>query len=133
MKATETIATLLFYPNRNPRLRLFALWYFTTLIILWNILGHTILGFEQSWAHPLVGVGTAILVQILLEWVDARAHSRHPRFAGGPTSFINFLPPAIIPGLAVAMLIYPNESLWPVAFGAAFSIASKVLFRAPVA
>src|SRR6185295_19801712 len=31
---TETFnTTLLFYPRKNPRLRLFALWYFTTLMI----------------------------------------------------------------------------------------------------
>ena len=132
MKPTETLTTLLFYPNRNPRLRMFALWYFTTLIVLWTVLGHTVLGFEQSWAHPLVGVAAACVVQVLLEWVDARARSRSPRFAGGITSFLNFLPPAIIPGTAVAMLIYPNQSLAPVAFAAALSIASKGLFRAPV-
>ena len=44
--------TLLFYPTKSPRLRLFALWYFTTLMIVWNVVGHTVLGFEQSWASP---------------------------------------------------------------------------------
>src|ERR1700674_3382984 len=29
--------TLLFYPNKNPKLRLFALWYFTMLMIVWNV------------------------------------------------------------------------------------------------
>jgi hypothetical protein len=132
MKATEAIATLYLYPQRNPRLRLFALWYFTVLITVWTIAGHTVLGFEQSWAHPLVGVAIACLTQVLLEWVDAQAHSRPLRFAGGFTSFVNFLPAAIIPGLACAMLIYPNERLWPVAFAAGLSIASKVIFRAPL-
>jgi hypothetical protein len=132
MKATETLATLYFYPRRNPKLRLFALWYFTALLIVWNLLGHTVLGFEQSWAHPLAAVATAILVQILLEWVDARANRRPLRFAGGWAAFVNFLPAAIIPGFACAMLLYPNERLFPVIFAAALSIASKVLFRAPV-
>lgn len=132
MKPTEMIATLHFYPNRNPRLRLFALWYFTILITAWNIAGHTVLGFEQSWAHPVVGVATACAMQFLLEWLDARAKGRPPRFSGGLAAFINFLPPAIIAGLAVAMLIYPNELLMPIVFAAALSIASKVMFRAPI-
>lgn len=124
--------TVLFYPNKNPKLRLFALWYFTTLMTVWNILGHTVLGFEQSWASPLVGVGTAIGVSLLLEWVDARVKKRQLRFAGGWKIFANFLPACVIPGFACAMLVYPNERLWPIAFAASFAMASKVLFRAPV-
>src|SRR3954465_2354710 len=80
MKAFNT--TLLFYPKNNPKMRLFALWYFTTLMIVWNVLGHTKLGFEQSWATPVVAVLTAILVSIFLDWVDARAKGRDVRFAG---------------------------------------------------
>lgn len=132
MKAGEAIMTLRFYPKRSPRLRLFALWYFTILITVWTILGHTVLGFEQSWAHPIVGVLTACGAQVLLEWVDARSNQRRPRFTGGGSSLVNFLPAAIIPGFACAMLIYPNESVLPVAFASALSIGSKVIFRAPV-
>ena len=124
--------TVLFYPNKNPKLRLFALWYFTTLMIVWNILGHTVLGFEQSWATPIVSVTVAILVQILLEIVDARASGRPTRFGGSAADFVNFLPAAIIPGFACGMLLYPNERLLPIAFATALSISSKVLFRAPV-
>lgn len=127
-----TNTTVQFYPKGNPKLRLFALWYFVTLMIIWNILGHTVLGFEQSWLAPVVGVGTALGMQFLLEWVDARARGRALRFTGGPGEFLNFLPAAIIPGFACAMLLYPNERLWPIAFAAALTIASKVLFRAPV-
>jgi len=132
MKTVETVTSRFFYPRGSPLLRLAALWYFTTLMIVWNVLGHTVLGFEQSWAHPLVGVGSACLVQILLEWTDARAKDRSPRYAGGIGPFLNFLPAAIIPGFAVSMLIYPNERLWPIVFAATLSIASKVLFRAPL-
>src|SRR4051812_33923213 len=56
--------TILFYPRNSPKMRLFALWYFTILMIIWNILGHTVLGFEQSWASPIVGIGTAIFMQM---------------------------------------------------------------------
>jgi enediyne biosynthesis protein E5 len=132
MKFEQVITTLNFYPNRNPKLRLFALWYFTTLITIWTILGHTVLGFEQSYAAPIVGVGVCCAMQFLLEWVDARGNGRPARFAGGAIPILKFVPPAIIPGLACAMLIYPNSRLWPVAFAAALSIASKVVFRAPV-
>lgn len=124
--------TVLFYPNKNPKLRLFALWYFTALLVVWNVLGHTVLGFEQSWATPVVSVLVAVAVQIILEVVDARSKGRAVRFAGSAGDFMNFLPAAIIPGFACGMLLYPNERLWPVAFAAALSVASKVLIRAPV-
>jgi hypothetical protein len=132
MKTPAFNTTLLFYPNRNPKLRLFALWYFTILIIVWNILGHTFLGFEQSHAAPCVAIGTAILVQFFLEWVDARAKNREVRWAGGWANFLNALPAALIPAFACSMLLYPNERLWPIIFAVALSIGSKVLFRAPV-
>jgi enediyne biosynthesis protein E5 len=132
MKASAFNTTVLFYPNKNPKLRLFALWYFTTLMIIWNVLGHTVLGFEQSWASPVVGVATAIFMQMLLDWVDAKAKNREVRFAGGIGNFLNFLPAAIIPGFACAMLLYPNERLWPIVFAVVLSIGSKVIFRAPV-
>jgi len=126
------LSTLSFYPNRNPKLRLFALWYFTILIVGWIILGVTMLGFEQSYAHPVTGVGAAVAMHFILEWVDARSKGRKLRFSGGWANFLNFLPPAIIPGVACSMLLFPNERLWPIAFAAGFSIASKVIFRAPI-
>jgi enediyne biosynthesis protein E5 len=124
--------TLLFYPTKSPRLRLFALWYFTTLMIVWNVVGHTVLGFEQSWASPLVAVFTAIAVSMLLDWVDARARGRELRFTGSLGDFLNFLPACLIPGLACAMLLYSNERLSPLVFAVVLSIASKLIFRAPV-
>lgn len=127
-----TFATLNFYPRKDPRMRFFALWYFTCLLTLWTILGDTVLGFEQSYAQPLTGVLTACAVAFLLEWLDARMNRRPPRFAGSWTNVVNFLPPCIIPGLACAMLIYANERLTPIIFAAALSIASKVIFRAPI-
>lgn len=132
MKAKAFNTTVLFYPKKNPKLRLFALWYFTTLMIVWNVLGHTVLGFEQSWATPLMAVVTAVGVSMLLDWVDARARNREVRFMEGLGNFLNFLPACLIPGFACAMLLYPNERLWPVVFAVVLSIASKVLLRAPV-
>ena len=132
-KTADTNTTLQFYPKRSAWRRYFALWYFTTLLIVWNILGHLFLGFEQSHIQPLVGLAAAIGLQFLLEWVDARANHRKPRFTGSWANFINSLPPAIIPGLALTMLLFPNERLMPVLFGVAVAIGSKVIFRAPVA
>lgn len=132
MKSPAFNTTVLFYPNKNPKLRLFALWYFMILMIVWNILGHTFLGFEQSHAAVLVTLGAAIFFQLFLEWVDARAKNREVRWAGGWGNFINALPAALIPGFACSMLLYPNEQLWPFIFAVALSIGSKVLIRAPV-
>src|SRR5215467_8860873 len=96
----DAITTLQFYPKRSAVHRYFALWYFTTLLIVWNILGHTFLVFDQSDLQSLVCVAVAIGFQILLEWIDARANNRKVRYAGSWADFVNFLPPAIIPGLA---------------------------------
>lgn len=133
MKTADPITTLQFYPKRSAIRRYFALWYFTTLLIVWNFLGHTVLGFEQSHLQSLVGLTTAIFFQFLLEWIDARVNNRTPRYSGSFEDLINFLPPAIIPGLALTMLLYPNEQLMPVIFGVGVAICSKVIFRAPVA
>jgi enediyne biosynthesis protein E5 len=132
MKVKAFNTTVLFYPRNNPKLRLFALWYFTTLMIVWNVLGHTVLGFEQSWATPLTAVLTAIGISMLLDWIDARIKNRELRFTGSLGSFLNFLPACLIPGFATGMLLYPNEHLWPVIFAVVLAMASKVIFRAPV-
>ena len=132
MKKKAFNTTVLFYPNRNPKLRLFALWYFTTLMIVWNLVGHTVLGFEQSWATPIVAITTAIAISMLLDWVDARAKDRELRFTGSVGAFLNFLPASLIPGFACGMLLYANERLWPVVFAVVLSIGSKVILRAPV-
>jgi len=132
MSGAATVTALQFYPQGSERLRLFALWYFATLLTLGTILGHTVLGFEQSWAHVVVGVATACGMQLLLEWVDARAQRRPPRYRGGLSALVNFLLPAYIPGQAIAILLYPNERLLPIVFAAILMIGSKVIFRAPV-
>ncbi|MFN0056796.1 MAG: enediyne biosynthesis protein UnbU [Planctomycetales bacterium] len=131
--SAPAVGTVSLYPQQKAGYRLFALWYFAILIVAWNVAGHTILGFEQAWAHPLVAVGAACLAQWFLEWVDARSKGRPTRYSGSAAAFFNFFPPAIIAGLACGMLLYPNERLWPTAFAAVLSIASKVLFRAPLA
>ena len=130
--ATHFNTTLMFYPAGDPKLRLFALWYFTALMILWNVLGHTVLGFEQAWASPPTAIATAVGVSMFLEWVDARARGRALRFTGNAGAFLSFLPACFIPGFACGMLLYTNERLWPLVFAVVVSIGSKLVFRAPV-
>ena len=110
-------------------MRLAALRRFATAITLLNVLGHTVLGFEQSLAQPVVALLTAYLSEILLETLESRRLGRKPRFLGPGTTFVDFLLSAHITGLAVAMLLYANDRLLPVAFAAAVAIASKHLFR----
>jgi hypothetical protein len=112
--------------------RLGGLRRFAIAITILNILGHTVLGFEQSWAQPLVALGTAYSLEFLLELLGAWSAGRAPAFAGGLRNLIDFFLPAHITALAVGMLLYANDRLWVVAFAAAVSIGSKVLFRAPV-
>ena len=114
-----------------PDLRLAALRRFAIAITVFNLLGHFWFGFEQSYAQPLVSLLTAYSMEMLLEWIDARVHRRVPRFLGGPVKLVNFLLSAHISGLAVAMLLYSNDRLLPVAFAAAVAIGSKYLLRAP--
>lgn len=105
---------------------------FALAITVLTALGHAVLGFEQSFAQPVVALGTAYFTQLLLEAVEAWAQQRRPRYAGGVGQLVDFLLSAHISALAVAMLLYYSDRLLVVAFAAATSIASKTLFRAPV-
>jgi hypothetical protein len=111
----------------DPRIK--ALRRFALSITVFNLLGHTVLGFEQSWLTPLVGIGTAYVVELLLETLDARLSGRPERWRGSAVDLVNFLLPAHIGGLACAMLLYGNERLWPTAFAATVATASKYLIR----
>lgn len=111
-------------------MRLGALRRFATAITVLNVLGHTVLGFEQSLATPVTAVLVAYATEILLELLESWRLGRKPRFLGGGTAFVDFLLSAHITGLAVSMLLYANERLLPVAFAAAVAIGSKYLFRA---
>ncbi|MFL6196665.1 MAG: RnfABCDGE type electron transport complex subunit D [Thermoanaerobaculia bacterium] len=110
-------------------MRLGALRRFATAITLLNVLGHTLLGFEQALATPVVALLAAYTTEILLEVLESRRLGRRPRFLAGGTAPIDFLLSAHISGLAVAMLLYANDRLLPVAFAAVAAIASKHLFR----
>lgn len=113
--------------DRNDRLA--GLRRFAIAITVLNILGHFVLGFEQSWAQPLVALAAAYAMEILLEIVDARLNRRPVRTGNTLRSWTDFLLSAHISGLACSMLIYSNEQLWPTAFAAATAIASKAVVR----
>ena len=118
--------------NWDQSTRLGGLRRFAVAITVLNILGHTVLGFEQSLAQPMVALLTAYGTEIGLELINAWSQRRRPQFAGGMVKLIDFLLPAHITALAVAMLLYANDRLWPIAFATATAIGSKALFRAPV-
>ena len=115
--------------EKKKDMRLAALRRFATAITLLNVFGHTVLGFEQSWATPFVALFAAYTTEILLEVIDAWRYGRKPRFLGGGTAPIDFLLSAHISGLAVSMLLYANDRLWPIVFAAVTAIASKHIFR----
>jgi enediyne biosynthesis protein E5 len=117
-------------PDRSDRLQ--ALRRFAVAITVLNVLGHTVLGFEQSWAQPLVALATAYAMELVIEAMNARAEGRRPGFAGGIGRLVDFLLPAHITGLAVAMLLYANDRLAPIAFATTVAIGSKFLVRVPV-
>ncbi len=110
-------------------LRLPALRRFAIAISALTVLGHGFLGFEQSIAHVFIALFTGYTLELLLEWIDARTHGRITRFSGGIKPLVDFLLPVHIGSLAVAMLIYPNEQLFPISFAIAVLVGSKYLFR----
>ena len=114
----------------SQKIRLAGLHRFAFAITVLNILGHGFLGFETSWAHPFAALATAYSLELLLEWVDARANGRIPRYrAGGRMGLVNFLLSPHISGLAVSMLLYSNQRLWPVVFATAVAVGSKTIFK----
>ncbi len=114
------------------RRRLGGLRRFAVAITILNLLGHTVLGFEQSWAQPLVALATAYSVECLLELLDAWGQQRRPRCLGSLGHVVDFLLSAHITGLAVAMLLYANDRLWPIAFAVTVALGSKLVLRAPL-
>ncbi len=105
---------------------------FAVAITVFNILGHTVFGFEQSWAQPLVSLAAAYCCELFCEWMEARKEVRRPRFLGSAQAFLDFLLPAHITGLAVAMLLYASDHLPPIVLASTIAIASKNTLRLKV-
>ena len=129
----QSSAELKQYSVGRPRTQQEALRRFAAAITILTIVGHGYLGFEQSMAQPVVALATAYGMQLLLEWIHAKTNGMTPRFYGGVGRFIDFLLPAHIAALAVAMLLYFNDRLWIVCFATSVAIASKFVLRVPTA
>jgi enediyne biosynthesis protein E5 len=97
-----------------------------------TIVGHVWLGFEQSWAQVLVSLATCYSIELALEAADAWSARRPLRFSGGPVALVDFLLPAHITALAIALLLYPGGRLEPIVFAGVVAVGSKAIFRAPL-
>jgi enediyne biosynthesis protein E5 len=109
-----------------------ALRRFAVSITALTIVGLTLLGFEQAYATPVVGVLTAYAVELVLETIEARVMRRPTRYAGSWVRLVDFLLPAHITGLACAMLLYANSDLWPIVFAVTVAVGSKYVVRVKV-
>lgn len=112
--------------------RLTALRRFASAITVLNVVGYSILGFEQAWILPIAALAATYSTELLLEIAEAHATGRRPRFFGSARQVVDFFLSAHISGLAVSMLLYPNARVLPVVFAAVVAIASKSVFRARV-
>ncbi|HYZ78518.1 MAG TPA: RnfABCDGE type electron transport complex subunit D [Gaiellaceae bacterium] len=112
--------------------RIAALRRFAASITVFTIAGAFFLSFEDSWAQPVVAMLTCYLLDLALETLDARCTGRPPRYAGGPKALVDYLLPAHITALSIALLLYPNSRLQPIVFACAVAVGSKFVFQAPV-
>ncbi|WP_326552326.1 enediyne biosynthesis protein [Micromonospora sp. NBC_01813] len=132
MTATTTTRPAPSAPRHDPKVTT-ALRRFAISISVLNILGYTVLGFEQPWIWPFVALATAYTVEIGLEMFGARSEGRAPRFLGnGVRGLVEFLFPAHITALAVNMLTYVNDQVVAMMFGVVVAIGAKWVLRAPV-
>ncbi|MEW1892942.1 enediyne biosynthesis protein [Streptomyces sp. NPDC085659] len=118
--------------KRDPRY--LALRNFAISMSVFNILGYTVLGFEQPWLWPIIAIVTGYVTEILLELLSSWAQRRSPRYQGkGFRGLYEFLLPSHITALAVNMLLYANNQILPVLFGVFVGVAGKHALQAPVA
>lgn len=119
-------------PRHDPKV-VTALRRFALSITIFNILGYTVLGFEQPWTWPLIALATGYTTEIVLEWIGARAEGRPARFRGnGFRGLMEFLYPAHITSIAMNMLIYVNDQVLVMMFGITVAVGAKWVLRAPV-
>ncbi|MFL6140070.1 MAG: enediyne biosynthesis protein [Frankiaceae bacterium] len=110
-----------------------ALRNFAFSITVFNIVGYTVLGFEQPWVWPFIALLVGYTTEIGLELIGSRAERRTPRFLGnGVRGVREFLYPAHITSLALNMLIYVNDRIMVMVFGVVVAIGAKWMLRAPV-
>jgi hypothetical protein len=117
--------------KRDPRY--LALRNFAISMSVFNVLGYTVLGFEQPWTWPLFALCVGYATEIAIELISARALGRRPAFAGnGLWGLYTFLLPTHITALACNMLLYANTLFWPIAFAVVIAIGQKAVLQAPI-
>jgi hypothetical protein len=117
--------------KRDPRYM--ALRNFAISMSVFNILGYTVLGFEQPWLWPILALAVGYAAEIVIELVSATAFKRRAAFTGhGMWGLYTFLLPAHITALAANMLLYANDNFWPIAFAVLVAIGQKAVFQAPI-
>ncbi|MFD9894010.1 enediyne biosynthesis protein [Amycolatopsis sp. NPDC059027] len=120
-------------PPRHTNKVVTALRRFAISITVFNIVGYTVLGFEQPWLYPFIALATAYVTEIGLEIIGANAQKRPVRFKGnGFKGLAEFLLPAHITGLALNMLTYVNDQWLVMVFGVAVAVGAKWVLQAPV-
>lgn len=117
--------------GRDPRY--LALRNFAISMSIFNILGYTVLGFEQPWTWPFFSIAIGYSTELVVEWIAAKAERRAPGYSGhGAWGVYTFLLPSHITALAANMLLYANDIYWPIAFAVVVAVGQKVLLRAPI-
>ncbi|MFC4085622.1 enediyne biosynthesis protein [Amycolatopsis samaneae] len=120
-------------PPRHTNKVVIALRRFAISISVFNIVGYTLLGFEQPWLYPFIALATAYTTEIVLEIIGANAQNRPVRFKGnGFKGLAEFLLPAHITGLALNMLTYVNDQWLVMVFGVVVAVGAKWILQAPV-
>jgi hypothetical protein len=118
----------------NNDVRYKALRNFALSLSVFNILGYTLLGFEQAWIFPIIALIAGYTTELTLETVTAWARRRRPKYLdNGARGMYEFLLPAHITSLAVNMLIYTNNQIRPVIFGVMVGVSGKYILQAPIA
>ncbi|GII65119.1 hypothetical protein Skr01_52040 [Sphaerisporangium krabiense] len=119
-------------PRHDPKV-VIALRNFALSITVFNIVGYTILGFEQPWLWPFIALAVGYTTEIALEKIGAKVEGRTPRYMGnGFRGLREFLYPAHITSLAMNMLIYVNDQVMVLVFGVVVAVGAKWVLRAPV-
>ncbi|MCI4061210.1 enediyne biosynthesis protein [Micromonospora sp. R77] len=113
--------------------RYIALRNFAISMSIFNILGYTVLGFEQPWTWPFLALAVGYGAEIVIEAIAAWSRGRTPAYRGnGMWGLYTFLLPTHITALAANMLLYANDNFWPIAFAVVVAIGQKAVFQAPI-
>jgi hypothetical protein len=114
--------------------RYIALRNFAISISAFNIFGYTVLGFEQPFLWPFIALAVGYTTEFTFETISARVEGRLPNFRGrGARGVYEFMLPAHITSLACNMLLYANNTFWPIAFGIVVAVSAKYALKAPIA